>query len=246
MELKYEAGKVLRNIEVEEGIYKLHVSGSFNIKPGQFFMLSAWEGQMLLPRPISVHHVDEKGVYFLYQIKGNGTKILSGLSEVQTINILGPLGNGFDTDNIKGKIAVVAGGIGIAPMRYLIKSMKDCQVDLYCGFRDRIYGIEKIKDDVKNIYISTDMGTEGHKGFITDIFEPGEYDMVICCGPEVMMKKVAQKCREASVPVYVSMEKYMACGIGACLVCTCKTIYGNKRTCADGPVFSGEELCLDA
>jgi dihydroorotate dehydrogenase electron transfer subunit len=246
MELKYESSKVLRNIEVEEGIYKLHVSGSFNIKPGQFFMLSAWEGQMLLPRPISVHHVDEKGVYFLYQAKGNGTKILSRLSEGDTINILGPLGNGFDAANIKGKIAVVAGGIGIAPMRYLIKSMKDCQVDLYCGFRDRIYGIEKIKDDVKNIYISTDMGTEGHKGFITDIFEPGQYDMVICCGPEVMMKKVAQKCKEASVPVYVSMEKYMACGIGACLVCTCKTIYGNKRTCADGPVFSGEELCLDA
>jgi dihydroorotate dehydrogenase electron transfer subunit len=131
-------------------------------------------------------------------------------------------------------------------MNYLIKSLKNCEVDLYCGFRDEIYGVDNIKSDIKNIYISTDMGNVGHKGLVTDIFEAKEYDMVLCCGPEVMMKKVAEKCREASVPVYVSMEKYMACGLGACLVCTCKTIYGNKRTCVEGPVFSGEELCLDA
>jgi dihydroorotate dehydrogenase electron transfer subunit len=246
MELKYAAKKVLSNVEIIEGIYRLHVSGSFNIKPGQFFMLSAWEEQMLLPRPISVHEVDEEGVYFLYQAKGKGTKILSLLTEGQNINLLGPLGNGFDVEDIKGKVAVVAGGIGIAPMNYLIKSLSNCQVDLYCGFRDEIYGVDRIKSDIKKIYISTDTGDIGHKGFITDIFEPDEYDLVLCCGPEVMMKKVVEKCRKFSVPVYVSMEKYMACGLGACLVCTCKTVNGNKRTCADGPVFSGEELCLDA
>lgn len=246
MELKYESSKVISNVEILKGIYKLHISGKFNINPGQFFMLSAWGGQMLLPRPISVHDVDEKGIYFLYQTKGMGTKILSGLEEGKNINILGPLGNGFDTSNIKGRIAVVAGGIGIAPMNYLIKSLKACKVDLYCGFRDEFYGVDIISDSINQINISTDTGNIGHKGFITDIFSPKEYDMVLCCGPEVMMKKVVEKCRETSTPVYVSMEKFMACGIGACLVCTCKTIYGNKRTCADGPVFSGEELCLDA
>lgn len=246
MELKYVSSIVISNIEVTEGIYMLHVSGCFNIKPGQFFMLSAWEGHMLLPRPISVHDADEKGIYFLYQTKGKGTQILSKLTKGENINILGPLGNGFEVGNIKGKIAVVAGGIGIAPMNYLIKSLINCKVDLYCGFRDEIYGIDRIKNDINKIYISTDTGSLGHRGFITDIFEPDEYDLVLSCGPEVMMKKVVEKCREFSVPVYVSMEKYMACGLGACLVCTCKTIYGNKRTCADGPVFLGEELCLDA
>ncbi|MCM0649556.1 dihydroorotate dehydrogenase electron transfer subunit [Clostridium swellfunianum] len=246
MELKYAASKVLSNVEVAEGIYELHVGSSVNIKPGQFFMLSAWEGQMLLPRPISVHHVNEGEIVFLYQTKGKGTKLLSQLREGESLNILGPLGNGFDVEKIKGRVAVVAGGIGIAPMSYLIKSLSNCDIDLYCGFRDEVYGVDKIKKAVSKIYISTDKGTTGHKGFITEIFDPKEYDMVLCCGPEVMMKKVAIRCREAGVPVYVSMEKYMACGLGACLVCTCKTIYGNKRTCADGPVFQGEELQLDA
>jgi dihydroorotate dehydrogenase electron transfer subunit len=246
MELKYEECKVLSNIEIVDGIYKLHVSGSFNLKPGQFFMLSAWGGQMLLPRPISVHDVDDNGVYFLYQTKGKGTKILSQLVVGQNINVLGPLGNGFDVGNIKGKIAVIAGGIGIAPMNYLIKSLKNCEIDLYCGFRDEVYGIDNIKNQINKFYISTDTGSVGYKGFITDLLEANRYDSVLCCGPEIMMKKVISKCKEASVLVYASMEKFMACGLGACLVCTCKTIYGNKRTCLEGPVFSGEELCLDA
>jgi dihydroorotate dehydrogenase electron transfer subunit len=246
VEPKYTTEKVLSSIEITEGIYRLHVAGSFNIKPGQFFMLSAWEEQMLLPRPISVHDVDEDGVYFLYQTKGKGTNMLKKLESGQAINILGPLGNGFHIEGIKGRIAVVAGGIGIAPMNYLIKSLKGCKIDLFCGFRDEIYGVDKIKNDINRINVSTDAGSIGYKGFITDIFEPDEYDMVLCCGPEIMINKIIEKCRKVSVPVYVSMEKYMACGLGACLVCTCKTTHGNKRTCAEGPVFSGEELCLDA
>jgi dihydroorotate dehydrogenase electron transfer subunit len=246
MKLEYTSSKVLSNFEIADGIYELYVSGSFNIRPGQFFMLSAWGEQLLLPRPISVHNVDEEGVYFLYQTKGKGTKALSQLSEGDSINLLGPLGNGFDLEEIKGRIAVVSGGIGIAPMNYLIKQLKNCEVDLYCGFRDDLYGLDKIEKYINKTYISTDTGKIGHKGFVTDIFEPKQYDTVLCCGPEPMMKKVALKCKEDEVSVYVSMEKYMACGIGACLVCTCKTIYGNKRTCADGPVFSGEELQLDA
>lgn len=245
MELKFESCKILSNIQIVKGIYRLHVSGSFSIKPGQFFMLSGWEGNTLLPRPISVHDIDENGIYFLYQSKGKGTKLLSKLTEGQEIKVLGPLGNGFDVEKIKGRIAIVTGGIGIAPMKYLIKSLKDCEIDLYCGFRDEPYGVEEINKYINMIYIATDTGSVGHRGFVTDIFNPENYDKVLCCGPEVMMKKAAIMCKEFSVPVYLSMEKFMACGMGACLVCTCKTIYGNQRTCVEGPVFSGEELCLD-
>ncbi|MCM8710064.1 dihydroorotate dehydrogenase electron transfer subunit [Clostridium sp. SYSU_GA19001] len=246
MQLNYVTCKVLSNVEVIEGIYKLHVEGKFDVKPGQFYMLNAWKEQVLLPRPISIHDVDENGIYFLYQTKGKGTNILSKLTSKDEISILGPLGNGFDIEKIKGKVAVVAGGIGIAPLNYVIKKLESCEIDLYCGFRDEVYGIDSIEEKINKKYISTDTGRVGHKGFVTDLFQPGKYDVVLCCGPEIMMSKVAAKCREANVPVYVSMEKFMACGLGACLVCTCKTIRGNKRTCADGPVFLGEELILDA
>ena len=104
----------------------------------------------------------------------------------------------------------------------------------------------EIKEYVTNINISTETGSEGYKGYVTDLFKPENYDVVLCCGPEVMMNKVIKMCNDKKIPLYVSMEKHMACGIGACLVCTCKTINGNRRTCKDGPVFLGSEVILDA
>lgn len=246
MGISYIGSRVISNIEITKDIYKLHLEGSFDAKPGQFFMLSAWEGQQLLPRPISVYDIDEKGIYFLYQTKGKGTKIVSKLRNKDIINLLGPLGNGFDVNSIKGKVAIVAGGIGTAPMNYLAKRLVNCDIDLLYGFRDEVYGIESSMGLVNGVYITTESGAYGRRGYVTDIFKPEEYDVVLCCGPEIMMKKIVQKCREVSVPVYVSMENFMACGLGACLVCTCKTVNGNKRTCADGPVFLGEELILNA
>lgn len=238
----YEKCKVISNKETVTGIYRLHITGDFEGKPGQFYMLRASSGEALLPRPISIHFIDKKGVNFLYQIKGKGTRYFSELKKGDTIDLLGPLGNGFDIDSISGRIAIVSGGIGIAPMTYLIKQLKNCKIDLYCGFRNDVFGLKDIISNLNKINIATDTGAFGYKGVITDIFKPDNYDMVLCCGPEVMMSKVVQMCKESSVPVYVSMEKYMACGLGACLVCTCKTIYGNKRSCSEGPVFLGEEL----
>jgi dihydroorotate dehydrogenase electron transfer subunit len=246
MGLKYTTGKVLSNAEVSKGIFKLYIEGNFNVKPGQFYMISAWEGEALLPRPISIHEVNEKGIYFLYEAKGKGTKILSKLNENDRVQLLGPLGNGFEIDKIKGRIAIVSGGMGIAPMKQLVKSLHSCKVDLYCGFRDENYGLEELERYTKNIYIATESGNIGYKGYVTDNFNASKYDMVLCCGPEPMMIKLMEVCRRYQVPIYVSMERFMACGLGACLVCTCSTINGNKRTCKEGPVFLGEELMFDA
>jgi len=157
---------------------------------------------------------------------------------------MGPLGNGFDLENIKGKIAIVTGGIGIAPMNYLIKSIKNINMDIYAGFRDETYCTENFNNLVDNVVVATEDGSAGEKGYVTDYFHPEDYDLVLCCGPEIMMDKVILMCREKKIPLYVSMEKRMACGIGACLVCTCKTRFGNKRTCKDGPVFKGEDILL--
>lgn len=237
--------KIYENVEISEGVYKLSIKGEFDVKPGQFFMLKVGEVEPLLPRPISVYDVDTEKISFLYQIVGQGTKLLSKLTENDEVQIMGPLGNGFDVEKIKGKIAVVSGGIGVAPMVHLIKSLTDCEIDLYSGFRTVDYSVDSVEKYVNKIYLSTESGQKGHKGYVTDIINPEKYQTVICCGPEIMMKKVINMCNDAKVPVYVSMENHMACGIGACLVCTCKTKGGNKRTCKDGPVFDGKDLIFN-
>lgn len=246
MEQKYTICKVTENLEISNGIYKLTVEGTPSVKPGQFFLLRAWGIEPLLSRPISVYDVDGDRVSFLYEVRGEGTRLFKQLKKDDEMQLTGPLGNGFDVEKIGGRVAVVAGGIGIAPMKYVIKSIKNSSIDLYAGFRDEVYLIDEFKEYVDDIKITTNSGKHGHKGFVTDLFNPKEYDIVLCCGPEVMMKRVVEICKEANTPVYVSMEKHMACGVGACLVCTCKTKSGNKRTCKDGPVFSGEDVIFDA
>jgi len=242
----YKSVKVSENVQVSKDIYKLTIEGSFIANPGQFYMLRCWENEPLLSRPISIHEINGGSITFLYEVKGNGTKFLSMLKSGDTLNMLGPLGNGFDIENIKGKVAIVAGGIGIAAMLYTAKTLKGREIDLYAGFRDDVYIVDNFKDYTSNIYITTDSGRAGHKGFITDIFNPEGYSVVLCCGPEIMMEKVVKKCLESDIQIYVSMENIMACGVGACLVCTCKTDGGNKRVCKDGPVFSGGEVIFNA
>ena len=244
--MNFTVAKVLSNKEITDGIYKLILEGQFQGRPGQFYMLRAWEEEPVLSRPISIEDVDDKSITFLYQVVGKGTKILSKLEVEDKLNIQGPLGNTFPVESISGKVLIVTGGIGIAPMEFVIKSLKADSIDVYCGFKNKSYLIDEIKEYVTSINISTETGMEGHKGYVTDLLKPENYDVVLCCGPEVMMNKVIKMCNDKNVPLYVSMEKHMACGIGACLVCTCKTIGGNKRTCKDGPVFLGSEVILDA
>jgi dihydroorotate dehydrogenase electron transfer subunit len=242
----YLKNRVIENIIINENINRLVVEGNFTVRPGQFFMLRAWAMEPILSRPISVCDINERGITFLYEIRGEGTRILGSLKEDDKIELLGPLGNGFDIDRIKGRIAIVAGGIGIAPMLLCAKTIKADKLDLYVGFKEKSYILDEFKGIVDDIYIATDYGTEGHKGFVTDIFSPENYDCILTCGPEIMMKKVAAKCNEVGANVYVSMESHMACGVGACLVCTCKTSGGMKRTCKDGPVFPGKDVIFNA
>ena len=242
MKITYTKSKVISNEKIVDGIYKMVVEDNNEVKPGQFYMLKL-NGQTLLPRPISVCEKNEGTITFLYAVVGNGTKEYVDLKEGDYINLTGPLGNGFNVYENLGKVALVSGGIGTAPMLEVAKKLKESgnssKLDLYAGFRDDIYLIDDIKEYTDNIYISTNTGKYGHKGFVTDILKVEEYDTVLCCGPEIMMKKVIDMCKEKNVKIYVSMEKHMACGVGACLVCTCKTKDGNKRTCTDGPVFDG-------
>ena len=246
MQSSYSVNRVIQNTNIDNNIYKLKVEGNFSVLPGQFFMLRAWGREPLLSRPISIHDADMNSISFLYQIIGEGTRILGKLKCDDKIELIGPLGNGFATDKMQGKIAIVSGGIGIAPMLYTAKNIVNAEIDVYAGFRDESYVVSELSKYVANIYTSTDIGLDGHRGFITDIFNPLGYDLVLCCGPEIMMAKVIKICNKCDTPVYVSMESHMACGVGACLVCTCKTVNGMKRTCKDGPIFLGKDVLINA
>ena len=245
--MKYTKAKILSNTEIVDGIYKMVVEDHNKVNAGQFYMLKI-NGATTLPRPISICEKDNETITFVYAVIGKGTEEFSKLNSGEYINLTGPLGNGFNIEEKLGKVALVCGGIGTAPMLLLARKLRekysDMKLDLFAGFRDDIYLIDKLNDYVNECNVSTNSGKHGHKGFVTDLLKAEEYDTVLCCGPEIMMKKVVDMCKKAGTKVYVSMEKHMACGVGACLVCTCKTKDGNKRTCKDGPVFDGNYVEL--
>lgn len=246
MSIVYEKATVISNEEIEKGIFKLVIENENDINCGQFYMIKVSSG--ILPRPISICEKTENKLTFLYAVVGKGTEEISKLKTGDEISITGPLGNGFNVKEPLGKVALVVGGIGIAPMLQVAKELKNnknsSKIDLYAGFRDDTYLIQDFEGYVDDIKITTNTGNYGKKGFVTELLNPKEYDVVLCCGPEIMMKKVIDMCKESNTKIFVSMEKHMACGVGACLVCTCKTKDGHKRTCKDGPVFDGNYVEL--
>ena len=170
---------------------------------------------------------------------GQGTEIFRDLKPGDEIKLDGPHGNGFP--DAQGRIALVGGGVGIAPLYLLAKELKkahpDSTVDVYLGFSGQPMLVEEYEKTADRV--SVNVG-----GFVTDDIDPTPYDVIMTCGPEIMMRVLYKKCLDtgAGAKVYVSMENRMACGIGACLVCTCKTKSGNKRACKDGPVMEGWEV----
>ena len=234
---------VIENKQISNNIYRISAVFKSEIKPGQFFMLKTLDNSFLLPRPISVNDVNRNIVSFLYRIEGQGTKKISSLCANDEIQLFGPLGNGFDTEELKGKIAVIGGGIGIAPLLYLSKKLGK-RADVYLGYKDleNMYIVEEFKSFVDKTVIVTEDGSFGEKGFVTDYVQYDKYDAVVTCGPEIMMNKIVNNCRINNIKCYISLERRMACGMGACLGCTVETKDGNKRACKDGPVFNSEEL----
>ena len=223
-----------------------------NDHAGQFFTLRAWgaDEAPFLSRPISVHrwNPDSSTIEFLYQVVGEGTEKLAQLKQQDTFQLTGPMGNGFDVPEIVSKykkIAVVGGGIGTAPMYQLTRELAAAGVkpDVFFGFRDAPYCMEEYREIANLVKVSTDTGAVGFHGFVTQLYDPADYDVVLVCGPTVMMRNAARLCAEKGTPCFVSMEKKMACGIGACLGCTCETKSGEgKSVCKNGPVFDATEV----
>lgn len=237
--------KVISNERIDKDFFLMKVElegkkgADKETKIGQFYMLRGWDTYPTLSRPISVYDSDETSVSFLVKIVGEGTEILSEMKAGDDIEITGPLGVGFPED-ISGKIALVGGGVGIAPLYKSAKEYKknsNNTVDVYLGFSGEPILEKEYKEVCDNLVVNVG-------GFITDDIDTTKYDYILTCGPEIMMKVLYKKCKEEKTDdrLYVSMENRMACGFGACLVCTCKTNHGNKKVCKDGPVFLANEV----
>jgi dihydroorotate dehydrogenase electron transfer subunit len=227
------------------------------IYAGQFFNITVSDNAYpLLRRPISVSRVDENAYELTIKVVGQGTQMLLDQEIGASLNVIGPLGNGFFLDNMTENSIIVGGGIGISPVKELARVMKlelGKEMPVLLGFRDEPFDMEDFLKMSTDIEVATESGVKGTKGYVTTILEEklkaGSVDMVYTCGPHVMLKAVKQLCDKYKVETQLLMEERMACGVGACLVCTCAIKEGNqienKRVCKDGPVFYGSEVVFD-
>lgn len=217
------------------------------INPGQFVEVQVnSDSKVLLRRPISINDVDSQTneISLIIQTVGQGTKELAKINEGEEINLVYPLGNGF---NIEGENPLlVGGGVGIAPLLYLAKNFhtKGIKPKVLLGFRSQEQMIDlKEYEKYADVYISTQDGSVGSKGLVTEneIFTQS-YDTIYTCGPTPMMKAISDYSLKNNIKCYASLENKMACGIGACLCCVQNTTEGHKCTCTEGPVFNVKDI----
>ncbi|MBS4539190.1 dihydroorotate dehydrogenase electron transfer subunit [Clostridium sp. D2Q-11] len=227
--------KIICNEKLSEDMFLITIEGDFPGEMGQFYMIRGWEDYPLLSRPLSIHEINDGSISFIYKVLGEGTLRLSKLQKDDNITLHGPYGNGFP--KAEGRVALVGGGMGIAPLLYTAKKLHKTVdiLDIYMGFRDEALLVDKYKQYADESYIS--IGSN-----ITDQLDISKYDYILTCGPEPMIKRIVEMKEDNHTKIYVSMEKHMACGIGACLVCSCESKNGMTRVCKDGPVYLGEEI----
>lgn len=222
---------VIHNVKLAPGIYRLTVQGSYPARMGQFFMLRCWDTYPVLSRPISVHNRTADSISFLYRVQGTGTKLLSALQAGDRIQLEGPFGQGFPDP--QGRTALVGGGIGIAPMLLAAKEIPAAHV--FLGFSGLPFGVDGFNEASHDVTVRSG-------GTIVDAIDLGRYDTIYACGPVAMMQSLAQRTEGSSTQLYVSIEKRMGCGIGACNSCTLTIAGTNRKVCTDGPVFPAREV----
>ncbi len=229
---------IAENKSIAQGIWRMRLTGAPLGKAGQFVMLRI-PGVLdpFLGRPISLCDSEGDELTLLYQVMGRGTALFSGLIPGQSMDVQGPYGNGFPI--VDGDAVIIGGGIGSAPMYLLAKSLRAAQpyrrISVYLGFREEAYYAEEFKAYADCVQVNVG-------GFVTQDVDFTQNATYYACGPSPMLRAAAQAAQAASARMYVSLERHMACGVGACLGCTCKTAHGGKRVCKDGPVFDYTEV----
>ncbi len=235
------------HLEFESGVI------AKNSLPGQFVNIKVNNGfEPLLRRPISIHRVKGAKVKLFYEVVGAGTQVLSERKPGELLDIIGPLGNGFDYRGLaraeKGKNILIAGGMGVAPLVFLAEKIKSSKPLVLVGAKTKkqILCAQEFETLGCRLELATDDGSAGFKGRATDLLKivltQTRIAKLFSCGPLAMLKAVSEIARENKVAAQLSLEEHMACGIGACLGCVVSTKNGYKRVCKDGPVFSSQEL----
>ena len=258
VDMMYKQGKyqIVSKKTLAKGIFDIEVlcpDVAELAEAGQFAQVAA-EG-FFLRRPISICDIDkDKGtIRLVFEIRGKGTEKLAELNKGQLIDIIAPLGKGFKV--LEGKKAIcVGGGIGVPPMVGIAKAYGKNAVAI-SGFRNMAAVI--LQEDFKaagvETILCTDDGSAGRKGFVTDALEEQiakeKPDIIVACGPMVMLKRIADIAEKNGIECQVSLEQRMACGVGACLVCACRTVKDGKEihshVCKDGPVFDSKEVVFE-
>lgn len=255
---KKETAVVVAQTQLADGIFSmwLQTEAVISAKPGQFISMYTNDGSKLLPRPISICEIDqEQGcLRMVYRVTGEktGTEQFSRLKAGDTIPVIGPLGNGFPLEKAIGKKAfLMGGGIGVPPILELAKQLECKKKQIVVGYRNADTFLREEFELNGELYISTEDGSTGTKGNVMDAIRENalEADIIYACGPTPMLRAIKQYAEGNGIECYISLEERMACGIGACLACVCKSKeidhhsnVHNKRICKDGPVFLSTEV----
>lgn len=218
-------------------------------KAGQFVSVYCHDGSRILPRPISICEIDKNdgAIRLVYRVAGSGTEEFSRMRTGMHLELVGPLGNGFPKK--EKKAFLIGGGIGIPPMLALAKELS-CEKQIVVGYRDELFLMEELKKQ-GSVYVATEDGSAGTEGNVLDAIRENGLDaeIIYACGPTPMLRAVKEYAKKNKIECWISMEERMACGIGACLACVCKSKekdehsnVKNKRICKEGPVFRAEEV----
>ena len=258
MARKKENAVILSQEMIAKDIYSMWIKtdAAREAAPGQFISMYTNDGSRLLPRPISICEINkaDSSLRVVYRVTGKntGTELFSRMKAGDTIPVIGPLGNGFPYKDAAGKkVFLMGGGIGVPPILELAKQIKCGKKQIIAGYRDSQTFLRNEFEQNGELYISTEDGSVGTKGNVLDAVRENalEADMIYACGPTPMLRAIKAYAQEKGIECYISLEERMACGIGACLACVCRSKekdhhsnVHNKRICKDGPVFLSTEV----
>lgn len=234
---------VTENTPIARDVWRMKLRGDTSplTAPGQFVNLKI-DGTYLR-RPISVCDWDGEGLTLIYKVVGKGTEIMSRTKPGAVLDTLAGLGNGFDTAKAGDHPLLVGGGVGVPPLYHLCKELvaNGCKPTVILGFNSAADVFYKKEFEALGaaVFVATADGSYGEKGFVTDVMKRLDYTYFYTCGPEPMFRAIEGIAKTSG---QYSFEERMGCGFGACMGCSCKTLYGNKRICVDGPVLEREEI----
>ena len=233
--------KIISNEKIAKDVFKMILQGDtqYITAAGQFVNIKI--SDKFLRRPISVCDCDENTITIIFKVVGEGTEEMSEMKAGESLDVLTGLGNGYDISK-SSRPMLIGGGVGVPPMYMLAKKLIESgqKVTVILGFntKDEVFFEEEFKALGADVFVTTVDGSYGIKGFVTDAFIDN-YDYFYTCGPLPMFRAVYDKTNTSG---QFSFEERMGCGFGACMGCSCKTKYGNKRICKDGPVLTKEEI----